>query len=156
MDDLPRLADALPTLTRELRASLVREGEPELAEQLDSLVVRATCDCGEAGCRSVYLAPWPSAAGGEYRVVLPDAVVTVGVRDGRLESIEDYAFAADEPNPARAAEFAALKGRVEHGTPVRDRETIRALVGRTAGAPARGRARSPRLRGRRRARRALR
>ena len=107
----------------------MREGEPELAEQLDRLLVRATCDCDEEGCRSVYLAPWPSAVGGEYRFVLPDAVVTVGVRDGRLESIEDYALAADEPNPARAAEFAALEGRVARATPVRDRATIRALVG---------------------------
>ena len=59
----------------------------------------------------------------------PDAVVLVGVRDGRIESIEDYVFAAEAPNPARAAEFAALEGRVARGAPGIDRETILALVG---------------------------
>ncbi len=79
MTDLPKLADALPTLASALRASLLREREVDVARQVDEVRIHATCACDEEGCLSPYVAPLRGAPCGDYRAVLPDAVITVGI-----------------------------------------------------------------------------
>jgi hypothetical protein len=110
--DLPKLADALPTLAAALRESLLREGEEDLAAQVDEARVHATCGCDEEGCVSVYLAePRAAPCGDAYRVVTPDAVVTLGVCAGRLDCIEDNGLrTAGDDIPARAREYRAIEG----------------------------------------------
>ena len=115
MADLPRLVDALPVLATSLRSSLLERGEQELAAQIDSLRVHATCGCGE-GCLSVYLAPRRASACKESRVAwAPDVVVDIGVCDGQIEYLHDDVVWWKDDNDyrrARAAEYEALEGRV--------------------------------------------
>ena len=118
MTELPKLSDALPTLSAALRTSLLREGEPALAEQVESLRIHATCACDEEGCLSLYVAAPRSAPCGDYRVVLPDAVITIGVCDERMEYIEDNALMRDaEDTPARMGEYGAVEGTVPTRAP---------------------------------------
>jgi hypothetical protein len=119
VNDLPRLAEALPTLAAALRTSLLGEGEQALAEQVDELRVHATCACGEEGCLSLYVAPRrDSPCGHGYRVVLPDGVISIGVCGERMEFIEDNALIRDrEDTPARSSEYRAVVGRVPTRSP---------------------------------------
>jgi hypothetical protein len=112
--ELPRLADSLPTLATALRASLLRSGEPVLAEQVDDVRIHATCACDEEGCLSLYVAaPRGAPCGDGYRAVLPDAVISLGVCNERLEYIEDNALIrAAQDTPARSSEYRRLQGRV--------------------------------------------
>lgn len=119
VNDLPRLAEALPTLATALRTSLLREGEQDLAKQVDEVRVHATCACDEEGCLSLYLAPRRhTACVDAYRVVLPDAVISIGVCAERMEFIEDNAVVrAAEDTPARSSEYRVLVGRVPTRSP---------------------------------------
>jgi len=63
---LPRLADRLPAHAAALRESLLREGEPELASQLETAEVHAPCGCAIGS-------PWaigPTRAGRFVTVVV--------------------------------------------------------------------------------------
>jgi hypothetical protein len=119
VNDLPRLAEALPTLATALRTSLLREGERALAEQLDELRVHATCACGEEGCLSLYVASRRDAPCRDaYRMVLPDALISVGVCAERIEFIEDNALVRDgEDTSARSSEYRAVVSRVPTRSP---------------------------------------
>jgi hypothetical protein len=111
---LPKLADALPTLATALRASLLCEREQALARQVDELHIHATCACDEDGRLSLYVAPIRSApCGDNYRAVLPDALISIGVCGERIEYIEDNALVRDaEDTATRSREYGALEGTV--------------------------------------------
>ncbi len=112
MADLPKLVDVLPTLAAALRESLVREGEADLAAQVDEVRVHATCRYDEEGCLSVYVAAARGAPCDDaYRVVTPDAVVTLGVCAERIEYIEDNGVLRDANDAAdRWREYRAVEG----------------------------------------------
>jgi hypothetical protein len=117
--DLPKLAEALPTLAAALGASLVREGEWDLARQVGEVRIDATCACDDEGCLSLYVAPSRSVPCGEYRAVLPDAVISVGVCGERIEYIEDNALLRDaDDTPARSSEYGAVEGTVPTRLPI--------------------------------------
>ena len=75
----PKLVDALPTLASDLRDSLARAAEDDLAAGVDEARVHALCACDERGCLGVYLAPEREPCSGRHRVVTADAVISVGV-----------------------------------------------------------------------------
>lgn len=107
---LPRLADRLPALATALRESLLREGEPELAAQLETAEVHALCGCDDRACLGVYLAPERETCGDGYRVVMPDAVITLGVCRERLDWIDDNELLTPAGrDPRRRAEYEALR-----------------------------------------------
>jgi hypothetical protein len=109
----PKLADALPTLARDLRESLLREGERELAAQVDAARVHGLCACDEEGCLGVYLAAEREPCVGYYRVVTPDAVVTLGVCRERLDWIDDNELVSPAGgDPQRRREYEALRPHV--------------------------------------------
>ncbi len=113
VDHLPKLVDALPTLAAALRDSLLREGDAELAAQVDEVRIHATCGCDEEGCLSVYVAAARGAPCGDtYRVVMPDAVVTIGVCAEQIEYIEDGVLQEADDTPDRRREYRALEGTV--------------------------------------------
>jgi hypothetical protein len=108
-DRPPRLSDVLPTVFAVLGPSLAAGGEPELAARANDLRVHAYCDCDESACLSFHVsAPAPTPCPGEYRVVTPSAVATIGVCDGEMDWIEDLALGDDEQTRARRAEYARL------------------------------------------------
>jgi hypothetical protein len=111
--DYPKLVGALPALTRDLRESLLREGEADLAAQLDEVRVHALCACDDPACLGVYLAPERSPCVGHYRVVTPDAVVTLGVCREQLDWIDDNeSIGSARLNSERRREYEALRPHV--------------------------------------------
>lgn len=109
----PQLVDALPALARALRESLLRAGEPELAAQIDVARVHALCGCENDRCLGVYLAGEREPCGDEYRAVLPDAVVSLGVCRGQLEWIDDDEdLSPAREDPRRRSEYEALRPHV--------------------------------------------
>lgn len=115
--ELPFLRDALPALYTELRSSLVQMGENELALQLDDAQVHAFCDCSEIACRSFYLSmPRAGPCEGDYRVVTPPAVLTVGVCDGTIDYVGDHALGGSS-DEARRTEWNDLREVVPGAPP---------------------------------------
>ena len=108
----PLLTDVLPTLSAELKPSLIRAGEMALAASIDSLRVHALCNCGDPECMKLYTSAEKHPCPGDYRVVLPDAVLTMGVCEEAISSIEDYAADWTTTN-ARIAEFVRLRQLVK-------------------------------------------
>lgn len=108
----PKLIDGLPTLACELRESLLREGEADLAAQVDEATIHALCGCNDEGCFGVYLAPERGPCIGHYRVVLPDAVVSVGVCRESLDWIDARDWQAADAHPERRQEYEALRPHV--------------------------------------------
>jgi hypothetical protein len=45
-----RLTYVLPELAQELREGLVRDGWPDLVDQVDELVIYEPCVCGDGSC----------------------------------------------------------------------------------------------------------
>lgn len=114
----PKLADALPRLAYELRESLLRVGETELAAQVDEARVHALCACDDEHCLGVYLGPERGPCTGDYRVVTPDAVVTVGVCRERVDWIDDNEqLSTARSDPLRRQEYEALRPRVPSRMP---------------------------------------
>ena len=73
----------------------------------------ASCGCDEEGCLSVYVAAARGAPCGDtYRVVMPDAVVTIGVCAEQIEYIEDGVLREADDTPDRRREYRALEGTV--------------------------------------------
>ena len=101
----------MPTLAAALKPSLIREGEEALAETVDSLRVHALCSCGDSLCMTFYAMP-KSGCDGLYRVVMPDTVLTIGVCDDAIASIEDDYHYGGEHAETRLAEFVKLRSRV--------------------------------------------
>lgn len=58
----PRLVERWPKLAYQVRNALIRDGETELATQIDALRVLEMCDCGEDCCQSFYTEPPPGGA----------------------------------------------------------------------------------------------
>lgn len=114
MAELPKLSEVLPTLAMALRTSLLRVGEPTLAQQVDELRIHATCACQEDGCLSLFVAaPRGVPCGDDCRTALPDAVISIGVCADRMEYIEDNALIRDaEDTLARSSEYRAVEGTV--------------------------------------------
>lgn len=107
----PLFTEVLPTLAAHLKPSLIREGEEALAATVDSLRVHALCSCGDSLCMTFYAVP-KSRCDGSYRVVMPDTVLTIGVCDDAISSIEDdYHYGGADPDK-RLAEFVKLRTRV--------------------------------------------
>lgn len=113
----PKLIDALPALARALQESLTREDEAALAEQVEEARVHALCGCDESGCLGVYLAPEEPCAD-HYRVVTPDAVITVGVCRELLHWIDDKELVTPAGSDTRRrAEYEALRPHVPSRLP---------------------------------------
>jgi hypothetical protein len=109
----PKLVDALPVLARALQESLRREDEDALAEQVEEARIHALCGCDDGGCLGVYLAPEREPCVGHYRVVTPDAVITVGVCREVLDWIDDNELVSSAgSDPGRRAEYEALRPHV--------------------------------------------
>jgi hypothetical protein len=105
----PLYFDALPTVANALRQSLIDEGEQALADGLVGACVHALCECEEADCMSFYLSPPLSPCPGEYRVVLPSAVMTAGVCDEQIGWVQDEVLdESDEKTHARLREYLEL------------------------------------------------
>jgi hypothetical protein len=49
--------EVLPELAKTLRASLRRDGQPRLAEQISELRIYGRCDCGLVDCGTFYCLP---------------------------------------------------------------------------------------------------
>lgn len=108
----PKLVEALPTLGSTLKDSLLREGEDGLAKQVDTAEIHAFCECDLEGCRSFWLAPpMEGKCEGEYRVVLPDAVISIGVCDEKMGWVHDERL-GQPYDAARHAECERLKDLV--------------------------------------------
>ncbi len=105
----PLLTDVLPLMAAALKPSLLREKEPGLAASIDTLRVEALCSCGQPDCMTLFATLDPSPCRGDYRVVCPDAVLTIGVCDERIWSIEDV---REMVNEARFDEFVRLRSIV--------------------------------------------
>jgi hypothetical protein len=60
----PLISDALPELAQELETLLVKEGEPELAAQIRQLHIVDRCRCGEDSCGQFYTVPRPKGSWG--------------------------------------------------------------------------------------------
>jgi hypothetical protein len=108
----PLLFDALPTVAAALERSLAEEGEHNLARSLREARVHALCECGASDCMSFYLSEPRSPCPGKYRVVLPSAVMTVGVCDERIEWVQDEALDEDDETSQRLREYRNLLGAV--------------------------------------------
>jgi hypothetical protein len=54
MADAPLVTERLPALAAELADGLREGGRPDLAEQIGSLRIAATCQCEVVGCGSFY------------------------------------------------------------------------------------------------------
>lgn len=113
-DTRPLMSVSLPTLTAALKPSLLREGEPALSAQVDVARIHALCYCGEPDCLTFFLAPPDeSPCIGAYRVVMPDAVMTIGVCNEQMWRVEDDTNGRqDERTRAKVAEYGALRSRV--------------------------------------------
>jgi hypothetical protein len=112
--DPPRLFDVLPTVATALRESLVAEGELALADDLGDARVYALCECSAQDCMSFYLsAPLPGPCPGEFRVVMPSAVMTIGVCEGHMGWVQDeIQDESDAETQARRREYQRLEGIV--------------------------------------------
>ncbi|MEV6287416.1 hypothetical protein [Kribbella sp. NPDC051770] len=53
------LGEAWPRLAGQVRDALTRDGEHELAAQIDGLPVVQRCECGDDFCQSFHTAPPP-------------------------------------------------------------------------------------------------
>jgi hypothetical protein len=114
----PKLVDALPALARALQESLTREDEGALAQQVEEARVHALCRCDDSGCLGVYLRPERERCVGHYRVVTPDAVITVGVCRELLDWIDDNELVTPAgSDPRRRAEYEALRPHVASRLP---------------------------------------
>jgi hypothetical protein len=86
------LNTSLPSLSRELTALLIAEGEPDLAAQVEHLEIIARCPCGDDFCASFYTAPKPAGAyGPNHRNVSLEpetGMVILDIVDERIEKIE--------------------------------------------------------------------
>ena len=109
----PLFLEALPTLGAALQRSLLDEDEPHLAASLSTARVYALCECGEPACMSFYLSPpIEGPCPGEYRVVIPAAVMTLGVCDEQIDWVQDEVLGrTDEETLRRRSEYESL-GRV--------------------------------------------
>jgi hypothetical protein len=115
----PRLADALPSVATALEQSLRDEGELGLARSLANARVYALCECSQHDCMSFYLSPpLDGPCPGDYRVVMPRAVMTVAVCDETIGWVQDEALDMDDAEVrARLREFRALEGIVPRHRP---------------------------------------
>jgi hypothetical protein len=107
----PLVSEALPTLARALKESLIREGEPELAAQLEQARIHALCGCGDRECMSFYVMPPEDERSrpGDYNTLEPDAVIAVDIHKGRMTFIEDLVTRRWDPDTrARLAEYEAV------------------------------------------------
>jgi hypothetical protein len=55
--DAPKLVERWPKLASQLRGALLRDGEVELASQVEDLRILEMCDCGDDFCQSFYTEP---------------------------------------------------------------------------------------------------
>jgi hypothetical protein len=114
----PLLREALPTVATALASSLAEAGEVALAAQIETARVHALCECAEDTCMSFYLSPpLVGRCPGEYRVVTPDAVTTIGVCDEQLGWVQDETIDNHPETPRRLAEYWALEGQVPRHVP---------------------------------------
>jgi hypothetical protein len=60
----PLISDALPGLAHELTTLLLKDGEPELAAQVQQLHIVDRCRCGDDFCATFYTVPCPRGAWG--------------------------------------------------------------------------------------------
>jgi hypothetical protein len=60
----PLMRELLPTLSQEVWDLLMREGEPELADQVLDLRIVDRCRCGDEFCATFYVQPKPKDAYG--------------------------------------------------------------------------------------------
>src|SRR5437763_6815286 len=86
------LSEAFPEVAEDLR-QLLREEEPDLSEQVASLVITEPCGCGDDFCASFYTGPRPSDSGsareGIYQTVAGgEFVFAASLVDGRVYYIE--------------------------------------------------------------------
>lgn len=110
--ETPLLFDVLPTVAAALERSLAAEGERKLARSLRGARIHALCECGESDCMSFYLSD-PRVRCRKYRVVLPSAVMTVGVCDGGIKWVQDEALhESDDETLERLREYQKLVGVV--------------------------------------------
>jgi hypothetical protein len=86
------------------------QGEAALADQVEAARVHAYCDCAEESCMSFYLsAEQAGPCDGEYRAVLPSALISISVCDGEIGWVEDRACGDGSETAARRQEYARLK-----------------------------------------------
>jgi hypothetical protein len=60
----PLLIDAMPELAQELESLLVKDGESDLAVQVRQLHIVDRCRCGDDFCATFYTVPRPNGAWG--------------------------------------------------------------------------------------------
>jgi hypothetical protein len=70
------LVDLLPAFAAELEHALRSDGEDDLAEQVDSLLVESLCGCGDDFCSSLYTGARPEAAWGPSLRSVTPAIAT--------------------------------------------------------------------------------
>ena len=88
----PLLQEALPELTNEVTILLLKEEEPELAEQVCSLRLVDRCRCGDDFCATIYTVAKPKGAWGpghENIVLAPtQGYLILDVLDRKITCIE--------------------------------------------------------------------
>jgi len=89
---LIKVADLFPAFFAELEALLVREGRPDLSDQLGQLSVFDRCRCGEESCSHFYTAPKPIGAygPGHENLTLPAerGLVVLDLVSGTIVGVE--------------------------------------------------------------------
>lgn len=89
----PLLREVLPELASELKEGLARQGEPDLAAQIDGLRIKSLCGCDDDFCGSFYTGEPPngrwSDLGDHYSLpVETDWLIVLDVVDGRIRFVE--------------------------------------------------------------------
>ena len=86
------LREVLPDLAAEVESLLSREGEAELARQVQELQIVDRCRCGDDFCAAVYTAPRPKGAWGPGHYTLPldpeRGFLNVDVLNGKIVELE--------------------------------------------------------------------
>lgn len=87
-----RLVEVVPEFAAELENLLSEEGKPELASQIQQLMILERCRCQDDFCSTFYVRPKPQGSYGSdhYTVVLSpnDGMVNVDVTEGKVACVE--------------------------------------------------------------------
>jgi hypothetical protein len=89
----PFVREVLPELASELKDALARQGQPDLAAQIDGLRIKSLCGCDDDFCGSFYTGEPPygqwSDLGDHYSLpVETDWLIVLDVVDGTIRYVE--------------------------------------------------------------------
>ncbi len=88
-EEVPLLSEAIPELAKELEEGLRADGENDLADEVASLRMVASCGCGDDFCASFYTGPRPQGAwGADHETLVTQFGLILEVVDHEIRYIE--------------------------------------------------------------------